>query len=115
MEKLNLQYLNELMDGNTEIIHEVLKLFKAEVPKDIERLKQTLAEGNFDQLGKIAHKLKSSVGNLGLSVLKDEFYFIEQSGKNNQNIEQMPEAVENVIQKLENVFLQIDEEINQKN
>jgi HPt (histidine-containing phosphotransfer) domain-containing protein len=114
-EKPDLSYLMQLMDNNTEIVLEVLAIFKTEVPKDMELLKKHLDQGEWEILGKTAHKLKSSVGNLGLNKLRDLFLYIEQNGKTGTNLDKMPEFVNITIKGIEQLFLDIDEEIKKLN
>jgi len=110
-EKPDLSYLMQLMDNNAEIVLEVLAIFKSEVPKDIQNLNQHLANKEWDMLGKTAHKLKSSVGNLGLIQLRDLFLFIEQNGKEFSNLDKLPEYVNTTTQGIEQLFIDIEEEI----
>ena len=110
-EKPDLSYLLQLMDNNTEIVLEVLAIFKSEVPKDIEHLENHLLNKEWELLGKTAHKLKSSVGNLGLNELRDLFLFIEQHGKNGTQLEQLPAYVEKTVQGINQLFIDIEVEI----
>lgn len=110
-EKPDLSYLKQLMDNNAEIVLEVLAIFKSEVPKDMKNLVAHLDNKEWELLGKTAHKLKSSVGNLGLNQLRDLFLFIEQNGKENTNIDQLPSYVSKVIKGIEQLFIDIELEI----
>lgn len=110
-EKPDLSYLMQLMDNNAEIVLEVLAIFKSEVPKDMKNLVAHLDNKEWELLGKTAHKLKSSVGNLGLNQLRDLFLFIEQNGKENTNIDQLPSYVSKVIKGIEQLFIDIELEI----
>lgn len=111
-EKPDLSYLMQLMDNNVEIVLEVLAIFKSEVPKDMHNLSLHLQNKEWEMLGKTAHKLKSSVGNLGLTQLRDLFLFIEQSGKEGTNLDKMPEYVNKTIDGVAKLFLDIEVEID---
>ncbi|HRG57657.1 MAG TPA: Hpt domain-containing protein [Bacteroidia bacterium] len=110
-EKPDLSYLMQLMDNNSEIVLEVLSIFKSEVPKDMHNLNTHLNNNEWEMLGKTAHKLKSSVGNLGLNQLKDLFLYIEQNGKESTNIEQLPKYVNIVVRGIEQLFIDLEVEI----
>jgi len=110
-EKPDLSYLMQLMDNNSEIVLEVLSIFKSEVPKDMHNLNTHLNNNEWEMLGKTAHKLKSSVGNLGLNQLKDLFLYIEQNGKESTNIEQLPKYVNIVVKGIEQLFIDLEVEI----
>lgn len=110
-EKPDLSYLMQLMDNNIEIVLEVLAIFKSEVPKDMQNLKTHLYHKDWEMLSKTAHKLKSSVGNLGLNQLRDLFLFIEQNGKEGTNLDQMQSHVNHTIQGIDKLFIDIETEI----
>jgi HPt (histidine-containing phosphotransfer) domain-containing protein len=110
-EKPNLSYLMQLMDNNAEIVLEVLAIFKAEVPKDMANLELHLKNEEWEMLGKTAHKLKSSVGNLGLNQLRDLFLFLEQNGKETTNLDKLPLYVNKTIEGINQLFIDIEVEI----
>ena len=110
-EKPDLSYLMQLMYNSAEIVLEVLAIFKSEVPKDMKSLVTHLENKEWEMLGKTAHKLKSSVGNLGLNQLRDIFLFIEQNGKENTNIEKLPDYVNAAIKGIDQLFVDLEIEI----
>lgn len=101
----------QLMDNNSEIVLEVLAIFKSEVPKDMSNLQKHLAHNDWEMLGKTAHKLKSSVGNLGLNQLRDMFLYIEQNGKEGTNLDKMHHYVSLTVDGINKLFIDIEEEI----
>ena len=48
-------------------------------------------------MGKLAHKLKSTTGSMGMDSIKDEVKGVEQNCKKNENLEQTPALVKKVI------------------
>ena len=110
-EKPDLSYLMQLMDNNTEIVLEVLAIFKVEVPKDMINLQKNLQEKEWNKVGNTAHKLKSSVGNLGLNELRDLFLYIEQNGKEGTNLDKIPEYVLQTTAGIKQLFVDIEQEI----
>jgi HPt (histidine-containing phosphotransfer) domain-containing protein len=114
-EKPDLSYLMQLMDNNTEIVLEVLAIFKNEVPKDMANLEKYLQQEDWEMLGKTAHKLKSSVGNLGLNELRDLFLFIEQNGKEFTNLDKLPQYVKKTLDGIQQLFIDIEVEIAKLN
>lgn len=110
-EKPNLSYLLNLMDNNSEIVLEVLEMFKREVPKDMANLEQHLQNKDWEKLGTVAHKLKSSVGNLGLTQVRDWFLFLEQSGKSLTDLNKVPETVALTVKAIQQLYIDIDAEI----
>jgi HPt (histidine-containing phosphotransfer) domain-containing protein len=100
-----------LMDNNTEIVLEVLEIFKLQTPNDIHNLEMHTRNNDWQMLSKSAHKLKSSVGNLGMNQLKEWFLFIEINGKQETNLNRLHELVNLSIQGTNQLVKDIEEEI----
>ncbi len=65
----NLNYLQTITEGDTASMRELIALFIEQVPEFIGNLKKHLAEEQFIELGKEAHKAKSSVMIMGMEDL----------------------------------------------
>jgi HPt (histidine-containing phosphotransfer) domain-containing protein len=65
----NLDYLRMITEGDTESVVELIGLFLDQVPEFIENMNKFLAEGRYEELGKEAHKAKSSVMIMGMDDL----------------------------------------------
>ena len=65
----NLNYLHTITEGDTTSMRELILLFIEQVPEFIDNLKKLLAEERFLELGKEAHKAKSSVMIMGMDDL----------------------------------------------
>jgi len=65
----NLNYLQTITEGDTASMQELITLFIEQVPEFIGNLKKHLAEEKFLELGKEAHKAKSSVMIMGMEDL----------------------------------------------
>ncbi|RXK59392.1 PAS domain S-box protein [Lacibacter luteus] len=81
----DLSALNELSRGNKEFILKMVKLFCDQSPVMIQQMKESYASGNFEAMGAVAHKLKPSIDNMRISVLKHVIREIEKSGKDNND------------------------------
>ena len=78
---LDLSYLEMLSDGDMEFIASILETFIEEAPKDIDNLQKAIVANDILQIGKLAHKTKSSLQTLGLAELKQMAFDIEQAAK----------------------------------
>jgi len=91
--KIDLSYLNEISDGDQDFVVSILSTFVEEVPKDIDHINKALEENNIAQVGKLAHKNKSTLQLLGLKNLKSLAFDIEQAAKKDaSNPEIRPDA-----------------------
>lgn len=77
----DLTFLKEISDNDMDFIKDVLNTFLDEMPKDMEALKTAVASKNFTDIGKIAHKTKSTLQTIGLLDLKELALTIEQAIK----------------------------------
>jgi HPt (histidine-containing phosphotransfer) domain-containing protein len=78
---VDLTFLNEISDGDQEFITDVLQTFLEEMPKDMRQLREAIAAKNVQDIGKVAHKTKSTLQTLGLHDLREMAFTIEQNAK----------------------------------
>ena len=107
MSEFDLSYLNEISGGDEEFIKEMIETFLEETPKDLEDIKTHLASENWSELGKTAHKMKSSIKMFGYGSVKDQAFYIEQCGKKNENIDTLPSKTQEFISSLESVIAEL--------
>ena len=78
---VDLTFLNEISDGDQDFITDVLNTFLVEMPKDMAHLERALEAQDAVEIGRVAHKTKSTLQTLGLHELKDLAYSIERRAK----------------------------------
>lgn len=61
--------INEVSDGNEELIIDLVNMFNQQVPVYSEKLSHLNATKDYVALGKLAHKIKGSVSLLGIATL----------------------------------------------
>ena len=75
----NLDYLRNITGGDKESIREIILLFIEQVPEFIGNMKKHLEEKNYIDLGREAHKAKSSVMILGMEDLGHDLKALQLS------------------------------------
>jgi HPt (histidine-containing phosphotransfer) domain-containing protein len=78
---IDLTYLNELCDGDSSFIADILETFLIEAPKDIHQLKSYIKEENIVHTGLLIHKTKASLKLLGVQELLEFAVKAEQLAK----------------------------------
>jgi len=63
---LNMQYLHDLSQGNQQFEQTMLEQFIAQLPEDLRRLKEAIAENNIADVRSTAHNLKTTISFIGL-------------------------------------------------
>jgi HPt (histidine-containing phosphotransfer) domain-containing protein len=66
---INTEYLDSVSGGDNEIIIEIIALFREQSAEIYNEMKTLLADKNYNSLGLLAHKAKSSVAIMGMNDL----------------------------------------------
>lgn len=92
----DLKQLEELSDGSSEFVIEIVKVFLSDVPKQLNNLRLSFNKNDFDELTRIAHKLKPSIDLLGITSLTEDIRIIEGYSKNGTHINELSNLIVNV-------------------
>jgi HPt (histidine-containing phosphotransfer) domain-containing protein len=93
--KVDLSYLREMSGGNKELILEMITIFNAQADEFAHDMDQLLSDKQFELLGKLAHKAKSSVSIMGLNDLAIRLKDLENSAREGKNISSYASIVDN--------------------
>jgi HPt (histidine-containing phosphotransfer) domain-containing protein len=110
MAKIDLSYLKDITDGNTEIMLEMVDLILEQTPVHIQELLNHLENKDWKKLGAEAHKVKPLFSYVGLTDLKELSQQIEDSGKKEKNLDQLPELIDELKTEFNDVKQQLVEE-----
>ncbi len=109
--RIDLTYLTEITAGDNDVMAEMIELFLAETPKQIELLKEYHEKEDWPQVGAEAHKLKPTFLYVGLSELNELTLQLEQRAKNKEGlgdiegfIKKIEEGYKSVVNDLEEVL-----------
>ncbi len=95
MEKIDLTYLNQMSDGDKNLIIELTQIYKTQIPEFINQLQQAYNTKNWEKLAAIAHKAKSSVSIVGLNKLATSLKTLELDAKKAINTENYQNIITN--------------------
>lgn len=93
--KTDLSYLSEMSGGNKELIEEMIDIFIAQVDEFTTDMEVYLQNGDYEKLGKLAHKAKSSVSIMGLTKLARDLKILEELAKEGREHAKYPRLVRN--------------------
>ncbi len=82
----------ERVDGDEQLLQEVVQIFLEESPKQLASLRQAVDAGDWDLLERAAHSLKGELGYLAVPDACQNARVLEQMGRN-RNLEQAGEAL----------------------
>lgn len=107
----NLDKINEMAEGDEDFIRSVVSVFLEEVPEDLDALENAIAVRDFDQIYKMAHKIKPNVDLLGMEQTRANALEIETLGKSAASLDAieskfplLKKDVEQVISELQKDF-----------
>jgi len=95
---VDLTYLDSIGSDDSKFQNELIQIFRDQIPVLIQQMLDNLENKNYDELGGIAHKAKSSVAMLGIKELRDDMETLENDAKNKINIEMFPEIIQRFVE-----------------
>lgn len=111
MEENHLFKLEKLRDQNhpdRDFVKNMVELFIQTTPEILDYMKQDLKAENYDEVARLAHKLKPSIDMLEITSQKERIRNIENFARNQKNIETLPEMVDELTTGLKKVMYQLD-------
>jgi histidine phosphotransfer protein HptB len=89
---INLEYLHQISDGDTEFELELLNLFIEDARLHLEAAKLAVKAADFHNLEREAHHLKGSSGNVGAQAMQAIAQTLEQQALKN-SLEDVPAQI----------------------
>lgn len=112
-EKLyDLTMIHGLSGGDESFIRQMVELFVETMPASTKELQGFLDQQQWEPLGKLAHKLKSTTGSMGIDSIKDEVKAVEQNCKKNENLDGTPALVKKVILVINQTVVQLKKDFS---
>ncbi len=107
----SLDKVNEMAEGDHDFVLSVVSVFLEEVPEDLAALESAVAQRNYEQVYKLAHKIKPNVDLLGMEQTRATALEIETLGKSEGNMAEieakfplLKKDVEQVVSELQKDF-----------
>jgi HPt (histidine-containing phosphotransfer) domain-containing protein len=105
--RYDLSYLNQVFQGNREMINNIINLFLQQVPEYIREMEECVRKNEPLSLHPLAHKAKSSISMLGIKDMETDILQIEQDSKHLRNLDGLPILVTRVKDNCEEVYTQL--------
>jgi len=84
-----------MTDGNQELILEIIDIFVSQAEEFWVEMQDLLDKKDYDSLGKLAHKAKSSVAIMGMDECSKNLKNLEKNCKEVKNIESYQIIIDN--------------------
>jgi len=108
----DLSYLKEITGGENSIVVEMVEMFLAQIDEFKENMTKHLNDKNWVDLGKEAHKAKSSVLIVGMEELGQKLKKLQLLTEANAEIDTYPEYVKMFIEQCDAAVGELQDEIS---
>jgi CheY-like chemotaxis protein/HPt (histidine-containing phosphotransfer) domain-containing protein len=108
----DLTMIRSVSGGDEAFIRKMILLFIDTVPQNVKELVDAGNVSNWEQVSKMAHKLKSTIDSMGIRSLHDQIRNVEMRAKNLAQTEQLPAIIQQVESVVSDCIRQLREEVN---
>ena len=91
---VNLSYLENMSGGSKSLVKEMVEIFLEQVPEFTGEMREFLKKKDYQSLGLLAHKAKSSVAIMGMDELAQSLKDFELLAKEIKDVESYPSYIE---------------------
>jgi CheY-like chemotaxis protein/HPt (histidine-containing phosphotransfer) domain-containing protein len=89
----DLTMVQSVSGGDEGFIKKMVALFIETVPQNMDDLKNAVQAENWEQVGKTAHKLKSTIDSMGIKSIRQEIRTVESNAKQMESLTEIPSLV----------------------
>ena len=108
----NLAKVYLLSENDPEFVNQILSLFVAEVPSDIQQIKLGIKNKDYKLAYSYAHKIKPSLDLLGMNVAFEEVFQIEDWARNEGKRKEIDHTFGSVESKIEKAVREISKDFS---
>ena len=110
--KTDLTYLKNMSAGNKELVLEMIGIFKQQAKEFVIEMNELYEKSEFESLGKLAHKAKSSISIMGLNELAIELKNFENMAKAGVGTDKYPAFIAKFREETDEAIDELDEVSN---
>jgi len=107
----DLTMIQSVSGGDDAFIKKMIRLFIQTVPQNVMELVDATKNENWEQVSKMAHKLKSTIDSMGIRTIHDVIRTVEMHAKNRDQLDRIPELVKQVESVVSSCISQLHSEI----
>lgn len=107
----DLSMVQSVSGGDESFIRKMVALFIETVPQNVQDLKNALQAENWEQVGKTAHKLKSTIDSMGIKSIRQEIRTVEANARQQESLQEIPVLVTNIDSVIRECIEQLQTEV----
>jgi len=82
-----------MTDGNPDLMKELIDIFISQADEYTREMQELHSQGDWEALGRLAHKAKSSVAIMGMHELSEMLKDFEILAKDQKNVDKFPDYI----------------------
>jgi len=106
---INTEYLEMVASGDSDLLKELIGMFRDQVNEFNTELKEHFAGGDHTAMGNLAHKAKSSVAIMGMDSLANMLKTFEIEAKDGKNVEKYESYIHRFEDETSHALEELDE------
>ena len=95
---INLDYMDMMSDGDESMKKVMLEMLLEELPVEIDKMNQLLSQSNWDELGSVSHKMKSTLAFVGNNEMTEANKQVELIAKAQDDLGTLPSLVATLVE-----------------
>ena len=107
----DLSYLEMVSDGDEDFINQVVSSFIENNKEIVDKLQEEKVAENWQEMGRLIHKMKPSLEMVGLTPLKDKIVAAEANLKSETNIPETLPIVDEIIENCKQAIEELKEHL----
>ena len=107
----DLTLISSISGGDSGFLRKMILLFNETVPQNVKELVEAMENSNWEQVFKMAHKLKSTVDSMGIKSIREDIRTVEANARNLENLQAIPSLVARVDEVIRACVIQLQQEI----
>jgi len=107
----DLSMVQSVSGGDEGFIQRMVSLFIDTVPQNVLELQKAIQEENWEQVGKTAHKLKSTIDSMGIKSIRQEIRTVEANARQKESLQDIPSLAGHIDSVIRECIVQLKAEV----
>lgn len=90
---INLEYLETMTDGDADMMQTMLEMLIAEIPEEMDNMKQCAEKEDWNEIFQISHKMKTTLSYIGNTEMIELNRQIEHDARHREDISTLPARI----------------------
>ncbi len=104
---VQLDYLETMTDGDADMMQTMLDMLIEEIPDEIRKMNETLAQKDWQELFQISHKMKTTLSFIGNETMININKTLEHCSRYEESLAELP----GLVQQLDELSVKVVEEL----